>query len=534
MSNIMRKIADKRFLYILCFMALNLIEYLKASQTGNIWALAVNATGFVMAVIIFSAYPLKNFINWINGVWTLLCLGAIVFAHVFWQQYFYLWYKWQAETAILNIWWIGILLRYLFKRIFVEKSLKVRPGFNGWIWIVMTVFMTFSVSGRLWPLWFFVMFGCFFITEYTAEDRKKLWDGMIDGCIVSFFCIQIFAYGFRPYDELRYKGAFANCNMMALYYLIIYLMCLYKLHILQVKKANKGWKLFYLIGAGGLLSFQIFTLGRTAWIASIVITLLYGVFVVKKLWQKNWRQVIARGFALILAVVFTFLPVFYSIRYLPTILHYRVWYSGEYSIGKIHSFDPADSEKYVDLDEFMDAFLGRIMTMLRNADAKNPFVLQAYAAEQADNIVRVEKLEPEWLTDDALRIRLTIYKAYFDDLTWYGNPIRSGFYQIGDSAYHSWHAQNLWLQIAYSYGIPAGILLIVLTVSLIVTHSKGLKIKDTPYAIIPFFMCVLFFVFGLMEIVWNTGQLVLVLFYFVQHPQLKVAESCTTEENVVK
>ena len=537
MDYLMKKILDKRFLYILCFMGLNVIEYLKASQTGNIWTLAVNCTGFVMAVIIFSAYPLKDFINWVNGVWTLLCFGAVVFAHIFWQQYFYLWYKWQAETAILNIWWLGILLGYLSKKIFVEKTMKLRPNFNGWIFIAMTALMTFSVSGRVWPLWYFLMFGCFYLTDYKPEDRKKLWDGMIDGCIVSFFCIQIFAYGFRPYDEIRYKGAFSNCNMMALYYLIIYLMCLYKLHILQMRNAKKGWKLFYLIGAGGMLSFQIFTLGRTAWITSVLITLLYGVLVIKKLWQKNWRQVIARGFAFVLAFIITFLPVFYSIRYLPTIMHYRVWYEGEYGIDKVHSFDPADSEKYIDLDEFMDAFLGRIMTMLRNADAKNPFVLQAYAAEQdksEDFVVQAELLEPEWITDLGLRIRLSIYKAYAEDLTWYGNPTSAGYYRIGDSRYHSWHAQNLWLQIAYYFGIPSGVLLIVLTVNLFRTHYRRAKTKENPYTIIPFFLCVLFFFFGLMEVVWNTGQLVLILFYFVQHPQIGMVESCVAEENVVK
>lgn len=533
MRNFLGKLINKRWLYILCFMALNLIEYLKSSQTGNVWSVAVNCTGLVMAVIIFSAYPLKQFFDWINGIYTLVCLGVIIFAHIFWQQYFYFCYKWQAETAILNIWWIGILLRYLLKKVLKEKSVKVRPGIAGWIWIAMTVLMTLSVSGKIWPLWYFVMFGCFYLTNFTPEDRKKLWDGMIDGCIASFFCVQIFAYACRPYDVVRYTGAFLNCNMMALYYLIIYLMCLYKLHILQMKNAHKGWKLFYLIGAGGMLSFQMYTLGRTAWITSVIITLLYGFFVVKGIWQKNWKQVIGRGFALILAVMLTFLPVFYSIRWLPTIMDYRVWYEGEYDVNKVHSFDPADSEKYIELDEFLDAFLGRIMTMLRDADAKNPFALQTYAAEIERE--RVELVETEWISDQALKIRATIYKAYLEDMTWYGNPPQAGFYLIGDSDYQSWHAQNLWIQIAYSFGIPSGILLIVLTVVMLVSRFKTMmRNRENAYAIIPFFMCVLIFSFGLMEIVWNPGQLVMLLFFFVQHPQIKNCESCVPKETVIE
>lgn len=537
MKKVFGKLMDKRWLYILAFMALNLIEYLKASRTGNVWAVAVNCTGIVMAVILFSAYPIKDFINRINGIWTLLCMGAVVFAHVFWQQYFYLWYKYQAETAILNIWWLGILLRYLGKKIFLEKSLKIRPNGNGWLWIAMTVFMTFSINGKVWPLWYFLMFGCFYLTRYKKEDAQKLWDGMIDGCILSFFCIQIYAYAFRPYDVVRYTGAFSNCNMMALYYLIIYLMCLYKLHILQMKRAKWGWKLFYLTGAGGMLSFQIFTLCRTAWIVSIGITLLYGVLVIKRLWKKKWRQVIARGVALTLAVLLTFLPVYYSIRYLPTLLHYRVWYEGEYGLSKVHSFDPPDSEKYISLDEFMDAFLGRLATVIKKAERENPFVMQTYAAELEDaydDAIKVELLTPEWLSDAALRIRLSIYKTYAENMTWYGNPPSAGYYQLEGSLYHTWHAQNLWLQIAFYFGIPSGILLLVLTVTLLATYYKAMKKKDNPYAVIPFFLCVLFFGFGLMEVVWNTGQLILVLFYFVQHPQISREESCVTPEIMVK
>jgi len=47
-----------------------------------------------------------------------------------------------------------------------------------------------------------------------------LWDGLANGIILGFFLIQIFAYGFRPYDEVRYKGAYSNCNVNSLMYLM--------------------------------------------------------------------------------------------------------------------------------------------------------------------------------------------------------------------------------------------------------------------------------------------------------------------------
>ena len=517
---------SKRVLYILCFMALNLIELLRASQTGDVWYVAVNCVGLVVMVMIASVCPLRQLCTPVNAVYTVLCGVAMAAAAVYWNGHRGEFLLWQIETAIVNIWWIGIAVKYLFQKTIVSGSVRFRPGVRGWLWIIMSMLMIASVSGRLWPVWFLLMFGSFYLTEYGPEERRVLWDGMIEGTILSFFCIQIYAYGFRPYDEVRYKGAFANCNMAALYYLIVYLMCLYKLHFLQMRKAGKGRKLFYLAGAGGMLSFQLYTMGRTAWMTAIVLTMLYGIFVVRKIWRKSWGRVFCRGGALVLATVLTFVPVYGTIRWFPAVLHHPVWYEGEYSVNKVHSFDPADSEKYVGLDEFLEALLGRLAGTLKRVGAQSPFAIKAYAAETEPQMPRVDLLEVPWTKDKGILNRLTIYKAYWDDLTWYGNGPDKGYYLIGTGKYHSWHAQNLWLQIAYYFGIPAGILLIVLSVVLLYHHGKKMLADwENPYGIIPFFVCVLFMVFGLSEVVWNPGQLVMFLIFFVQHPQLPDGKS---------
>lgn len=524
--------ASKKTLYMLCFMALNLIELLRASQTGDIWYVAVNCVGLVVMVIVASAYPLKDFCTVSNGIYTVLCAAAMVAVYIHWRQHMGEYVLWQAETAVMNIWWIGIIVRYLFRKIIVDKSLRFRPGVLGWLWIAMSVLMIASVSQRWWPLWHLLMFGSFYLTEYTKEDRKALWDAMIDGTILSFFCIQIYAYGFRPYDIIRYQGAFANCNMAALYYLIIYLMCLYKLHILELKKGHKGWKLFYLVGAGGMLSFQIYTMARTAWVTSVVVTVLYGILVVRKIWGKKWHQVLGRGAALVMALAITFLPVYYTIRWLPTILHHPIWYEGEYSVNKVHSFDPADSEKYVDLEDFLDQLLGRIAGTLKIFGSRSPFAMQAYAAESDMEVI--EPVDVTWTDDQGIKIRLAIYKAYLEDMTWYGNTPDKGFYKIEGTEYHSWHAQNVWLQTAYYFGIPAGILLIVITVVMLWRHGKRMFVdKLNPYAIVPFFVCIVFVSYGIAEVVWNPGQLILFLIFFVQHPQMGNERELPVQKNEV-
>ncbi len=519
MRQSLQKLFTKKTLYTLCFMALNLIEYLRASQNGNVWKAAVNCTGLVMMVLIFSAIPLKELADRINAVYILLCAGAMVGVHFYWLSHRgeILWG--QAETAVLNICWLGIAVRYYFRRVVREGKIPFRPGIRGWLWIAMSALMIVSVSGRWWPLWFLLMFGCFYLTVYGADDRKALLDSVMDGTILAFFAIQIYAYGFRPYDELRYKGAFSNSNMMGLYYLIVYLMCLCRLHVLELEKGKKGWKLFYLAGAGGMLSFQLFTMCRTAWVASFVVTVLYGILVMGKIWKKKRLQILCRGGALVLAAGLTFLPVYYTIRWLPAILHHPVWYDGEYSIDRVHSYDPPDSEKYVDLDEFLEALLGRIFRTLKFAGRYDPFLMRASAAENMEEMERVDLIQVPWTEDASLRIRLTIYKTYWDNLNLSGHGISEGCYLIGEGDYFSRHAQNLWLQTAYSYGIPAGILSVVLTVAVLYASGRNMmRRKENPYAVLNFFVCVVFVLFGVTEIVWNPGQLILFLIFFLQHP----------------
>lgn len=507
---------SKKTLYVLCFLALNFIDLLRNTQTGDIWKTVANCTGFVVMVLIASAYPLKKLLTVFTYLWTGLCACICIGIIAYPKTFLFGIYKWVLVTAIGNVWWLVLFYKAFFLPKIKEKSFLSQINWLGWMWIILTLLMTASVSGRLWQIWFLAMFGLFYVTQYTEENAAALAEAMADGTIIAFFLIQIYAYGFRPYDRVRYVGAYPNSNITSLHYLIVYTAILFKLHFLEQKGTSKWWKLFYLAGAGGLLGFLFMTMGRTSWVTAIVITLLYGIFVMRRIWEKKWRGILARGVALVLAFLILFPVVFGTVRWLPTILHHPIWYEGEYAVDKVHSFDPADSEKYVELDEFMESVLGRIWNTLK-ISLHNPLVLRAYAAEP--DYETVEWVGPENL-DWALQARLSIYKAYWEHLTWFGHPETEGHYWLEGTSYYSWHAQNVWLQMAYSYGIPAGICFIFLTAAMFVFYYRKMRTAETPYAIMPFFLCTLFFVYGIMEINWNIGQFALFLLFFAQHPQI--------------
>ena len=575
--DVILSIGNRQLLYFLCFLAFELIDFLRNTQNGDIWSAAVGGTGLVMMVLIFSEYPLKE---WHYGkhtrvymaIWTVCCLG-IAGASALWQQHFILGiYKWTFFLGVWNVWWIFLVGQEIVKRLWKAGSLRAKPDLTGVLALVMAFLMTFSRSGRLWPVWFAAMFGMFYVTRFTREKLEQLFEAMVDATIVAFFVIQIYAYGFRPYDVIRYLGAYPNSNVASLHYLVVYTMLLCKLHYLEKKNAKKGWRIFFFLGAAGLLDFMFLTMGRTSWVTAIVITCFYGIFVIWKNWKKKFSGVIARGAALVAAFVVLFPVVFGTVRFLPAVLHHPVWYGGEYSIEKVHSFDPADSPKYIEMDEFLEAVFGRIVGTFYKGDeageasvagnsTDNVVTVEAGTAEgkagagSADNTVAentedgenadrenaeqdnvnsavavdasqtsyeiIEKIGPEGM-DEALNIRLSIYAAYLRNLNWFGHPDAEGHYQFADIDYFSWHAQNVWLQMAFSYGIPSGILFLILTVLLFRKNFGILKnAGNVPYKIIPFFICLLFFVYGLMELDWNVGQYPLILLFITQHPQIR-------------
>lgn len=569
----------RRIWFVVLFMALNLIEWLKATQAGDIWKVAVNAAGLVVMALVMSAYPVKELCCGFSKVYTVICLAVMVGIYGYWWMSPGKFIVWQYLTAIMNVWLIGIMLWVLWRRAAAGRLKKPKWDILGILWVVLTIVMVFSKSGRVWPIWFFLIYGIFYLTEYSEEDKTFLVEGMVNGTILSFFIMQIYAYGFRPYDEVRYKGPLSNCNMTALYYLIVYCMILAKLHFLTLQKAGKMKKLFWMVMGGGLLGFQFMTLCRTAWLSAIAVTFAYGILIMKGIWKDSLGKVMGKAVLMGAITLAVFPVVFGTVRWLPTILHHPIWYEGEWSEEKVHSFDPADSEKYVTLEEFLDTALGRFLQILQAPGEVDNLVQQSEEQIHSESADAQEALEGSGLsqsdseqdasgdsfvsgegdgeqnadedsTDDLFmpdgydresegaigdevpildyskdwtssEIRVAIFRAYWKDLNWRGHSEKEGYYLITPK-YRCWHAQNLWLQIAYYYGIGAGILLVVLTAFMIYYYiSRCYKGKlDRKYGVLPLMFVILYFTFGLMEVVWNPGQMVFVLIFLVQHPGL--------------
>ena len=545
MIKVKEKVFSKYTLYVFCFVILNFFDAIRDMQfvslqinngyirlddilpgykMGDVWLIISNATGILMMLIVLSGYKLKKLLTKTNLVWTGLCAVAmVVWPYIRTGQNGTILV--QEEIAIINAWWIILVAKQIIMKALKEKKLPIKFNLIVCLWIAITLCMFFSVAkSHIWPVFYLGMFGTFYLTEYKKEDIVCLFHAMIDGSILAFVLMQTVACLLRPYDIVRYPMLYSDCNMAASYYLIVYVMFLTKLHVLYMNKA-KGWKrLVCVVGQGSTLVLMFMTGCRMVWVTAIVVTIIYGILVIKILWKKKWINVFLKGVILIAVSVAMLYPTYLVIRWTPTVIPARLWYSAEFNRleREVLVGESKYSHKYVDIDEMLELQLGRFFRVFPKSETKSVIpsgIKSDYWRGEAvivcampANIDRSISLVS--ISDSSLSERMSIYKMYYEKLTWNGNnPTSQENYEM------RYHAHCLYLQIAYYYGIPAGVLLIIIGITLMVYHIKNMiRDKNNLYAVLPLMICVIFFVSGIMNVVWNTGQLMLFMLFFTQFP----------------
>ena len=522
----------RKNLYTLLFVGIALIDWVRGSQTGGYWAMAVNCLGIIMAVFIFCQLPFaREALKW-DLIWLAVGAAGSCAGYYVWYHHPGKIYPGQYITGAADVVLLGLVLLHAWRdreRLAGQWRETLRGKKElllAGLWALMSLCMICSRYGETWQGYYFVMFGLFYLIPMEQEERRDLWDAMANGFIIVFFALQIWAFGFRPYDEVRYKGAYSNCNMNALFYLVTYVMLLYRLHALKMRErfapeqaGSSVWarvrKACCYVLAGGMLSFMIYTLCRTALFMAAVLTIVYGVAAVLVIRRESAARLVGQWMLIGLCAAGTFPCVYGTIRYLPTILHHPVWFSGEYTVNKVHSFDPADSWKYVSLEEFLEEAVGRtglgglLGLKADAAESEEPVALEADMAGTGEIAAYPVTGEDE---KDSGKIRQAIWKLYLENLNLTGHELEEGYFQITES-FHVWHAQNIFIQAAFFYGIPAGGLMTLVLLGIGAGSVKILINSRESADILPLMSWLLFVGFGMLECVWYPGQAVLFLMY---------------------
>lgn len=502
-----------KYICILCGFLIIVIDWTRGSQVGTTWAWTVNMLGLVFGMLILCQESAPK-TNWTYGViFTILLPLCIFLGYRWWLGHQTVVYRDQFLSAIFNVWFI---LFILINRV-TNEGVK-----NSWnhienkrLFIGLLGFLLLALLSRnedIWMLWIGAWLTLWYSTEIKESDKQTIIDGITSGIILGFVALQLFALMLRPFDNemVRYCGMYANVNINALFYVVTIAAIMWKR--IQAKGTRK---IILEILTIILYCLLILTVSKTAWITLFVIEVLFWGLVRIHLMQETAIQTLRRSFGTLLVTAIVFPVVFMGIRYLPTILHHPIWYEGEYSEERVHSFDPANSEKYIELDEFLEGFgekigpyVDRIFHSKVKAAELDENIEQTYGITVGDKFYSYN--DPETWKYASVLGRLGMWQYYLKNGTLLGHSNADGHNFV--IWVYTWHAQNLFVQVWYYYGIIAAVVMTILLVSLLVyvTRLAWRKNKSAIFVLIVF---TTFIVFGMFEAVWYPGQAVLSLVF---------------------
>lgn len=499
--------SKRRILYTLCFFLFCVIDQRTKTGSGLDGVIETfrDMAGVLMAMIIMSHYKWEEFTKYKipYAVWTVLSPIAGVLFVVFGQPLTY--FMHERIMIGLDVWVFGYVVIHTVISVLIEKKYpKLNKGMFG-LWTVMMLLMIFSRSDYVWPLCYFIMFGCFYLTNFTEDEQEDLYQGIMNGVILAFFMFQGFCCVFRPYDQVRYTGIYNNCNLNGLFYLVVLAAIFGKILYVTKENKHKFWRVYYWLGAGVVYSFLFMTIGRTAWAVGFILGLIFLAFYQS---VKKQRHFIRNGLLLVLCICMMFPVTFGMTRYLPPVFHHPVWFWGEWSEERVHSWDAWDSKKYVNLDYILNTAVGRTKEITNQLFGQSPFLIKAYAAE----VVKTQVLQDEQAIDQLL-IRKTIYTQYWERLNLMGHAQDDQGFQMF-SNYWIGHAHNIYLQYATDFGFLMCICFIVLCVCsvirLIKTYLLCKEIKSVGYLL----LLLVPLLFGMLEFSWGSGSVTVILLFF--------------------
>lgn len=411
------------------------------------------------------------------------------------------------------IWVIGLLVIHLIYRIKDGDFKKLKEISVPYavvveaFWILCIVF----ANGRTWPAVLCVAFTLWGLFYITSTHRKELLEDICNGILWAFAGSVIFCLYRRPYQYYmltRYAGIFFTVTVTATYYLIPMAAALVKV-LLAGKEGNRkkvisAWMIYGVIAA-----YMAFTASRTGIIAMAVMTLF--AFVLpwkeeKKVLCKKLKGVVV----MIASMLMAFMMTFSATRMVPAMAGNPFYFDWEKPNAYINAKTPWEggeslSETYIDIQKSLQMLFGRLLTNEAEGARES-----SRAKEVLPGTLLVAKeVTGAMITNETVQKysngRLDIFKAYAMQLTMTGHDTMSATAENGEAIIH---AHNSFLQVAFDFGIPVGILFLLLVAwAFIKALWRAWHVKDkNVYEILPVLVIVGFEAASLFEWIYHLGN----------------------------
>lgn len=372
------------------------------------------------------------------------------------------------------------------------------------LWIVFSLFMYAYRYEKVWVFTATLPFAAFLFSPNTLASNCRFLKNFSNGILLSFALVTFFCLAHRPHHYwmlYRYGGIFHTVACTGMYLAVVFGTALAKLYgKLKTRKSMLTFcfpEYFVTACAAG---FILLSMSRTAFLTTLV-TVAMIVAVTAVAYEKGAVRILSELLMLMVVCLASFPMVFTAVRMVPAVVNDPVRYEIEFQDRSfmIYEGDPVDSDKYMTVRRFFATLFGRFQSAEggQEADAGRDeltgreagtlaFAGNALAGlEQRSVSQEVEK------SPDISNGRFEIFQDYINAIRFRGHPKMGPEDPKGDEYAH---AHNSYLQVAYNFGLVAGLLFLVLcaltlwrAVRLFLDYGSRYSIVLIPFSLVVVF-----------------------------------------------
>jgi hypothetical protein len=460
--------------------------------------------------------------------------------------------------VVLNL--IRVILQAIKqKRYGHGESECVKPSVFGILLFIFFVAIVILNNTRTWSIYLALTYTVFYIRLAAWGKKKDYYKILSGGLMMNFAISMVYCWLHRyfvGYVSGRFGFLFHTVTVTAEYLTFMGAVATVLLAIKLVSLPKKvclkdivvsAWKEMVLFGF--IMSYAIFTVSRTAYLAIIMSTLLVMIMIV--LCHKKQLGRMVGVFALSLILCF---PAAFTLqRIIPTMVAQPVFYDIDDADEFVRGGANWGNTNFMCVERFVNLFKEKMLGMdvgsyeypidRYNYDQETgtpiydeygrpydeddygyaepkttdgPVLAETKVIEEpllaAINVTgaevqilreeMAEYVDEDNILDVLSNGRMTIFKAYLSDLNMWGHDEMGTLLPNGEIAVH---AHNTYLQVAFDRGIPVGILFVIVLFAGLISGIRYYKKnqKTEPLSLVTPAIVIGFMVAGLSEWVFQ-------------------------------
>lgn len=494
------------------------VRYLNALKSYD-QKMGANIVLACFAVAVIARFSKKEIINWYN---ILYLVPSVCYGIYYCQQYRdnleeYNVYK---GIVIYSILWGIVAINTI--RLLIRNKRNSRVSRVYLIALVLLVAeMVRSRNERAWPIDIAIFWGIFALQVIYRGKVQQYLNSFSNGVFIHFIGLCIYTVLYRPfhyYMYTRYPGKFHTVTMAAVYLALVFVLALIRfMEIYREKGSLKAsWKELGIVGVSA--AFLFLTLSRAGLLAAVALGVLVLVLTAFMEYRDGVKGFAVRTGILVTTCACFFFIVFTACRIVPAVVGKPFVYDIEWFPDSITPGEEWNSPRFITLSRFFGVADNKLNQGVGEAIEKEvdvttdpTKVAMDLDSEKTDSAADLESRQEK--LDAYSNGRLQIYKLYLSELNWTGHKSVS---IMAPNGKETGHAHNVFLQVAFDFGIGEGLLFILFCIFAgIRSIFYYLQHKSERSALVPSGVLGVFGICGLVEWVYIPYIPTGFAFYFV-------------------